>query len=75
MATMGFLSHYLSGPLPYVQCHIALVCSALGYSVNESPLKTSNKCIFSEVFLCLSMFSGSRYSARKCQAFTRVEEN
>ena len=25
------------GPLPYVQRHIALVCSALGYSVNENP--------------------------------------
>ena len=29
MAAAGFLSHYLSGPLPYVQCHITVnkMCS------------------------------------------------
>ena len=59
MAAAGFLSHYLSGPLPYVQRHITVKENVLSASLNKTfpsflPLFAS-ACVFHSNCLSLTL--------------------
>ena len=65
MAAAGFLSHYLSGPLPYVRRHITVKENALSASLNKTFLSFLPSFLPSNRTLFFKIRSGIGFTTRE----------